>query len=183
MTDVTPNLGGSGTPNAGFANADAPIVVGMTRDGWTFISNHGHVLVCLAADPEVLVRDVAASIGITERAVQQIIGDLERAGVVARVRVGRRNHYLVCRDQQLRHPVESGVTVGEFVDLVQQRERLEAEPPVRLLATGCTGAAARSRVTGRAPATRSSRTCAARACERGAGEPGPASLRPWRASV
>ncbi len=91
----------------------------MSRDGWTFVSNHGHVLVCLAADPEVLVRDVAVNIGITERAVQQIIGDLERAGVVARVRVGRRNHYVVCRDRRMRHPVEQGVTVGEFVDLVQ----------------------------------------------------------------
>ncbi len=142
MMDVTPNLGGPGTPNAAFAYADAPIVVGMTRDGWTFISNHGHVLVCLAADPEVLVRDVAASIGITERAVQQIIGDLERAGVVARVRVGRRNHYLVRRDQQLRHPVEQGVTVGEFVALVQRHgDGIGAEPPLRLLATGSTAAA------------------------------------------
>ena len=115
----------------------------MTRDGWTFITNHGHVLVCLAADPEVLVRDVAASIGITERAVQQIIGDLERAGVVARARVGRRNHYLVCREQRLRHPVESGVTVGQFIDLVRQgRNGTEPEQPSRWLATGSTEASA-----------------------------------------
>ena len=117
----------------------------MTRDGWTFITNHGHVLVCLAADPEVLVRDVAASIGITERAVQQIIGDLERAGVVARARVGRRNHYLVCREQRLRHAVESGVTVGQFVDLVQQGNGTShPEEPVRLRATGSTEASAAS---------------------------------------
>ncbi len=115
----------------------------MTRDGWTFITNHGHVLVCLAADPEVLVRDVAASIGITERAVQQIIGDLERAGVVARARVGRRNHYLVCREQRLRHPVESGVTIGQFVDLVQQgSDSSGTTKPVRLRATGSTEASA-----------------------------------------
>ena len=115
----------------------------MTRDGWTFITNHGHVLVCLAADPEVLVRDVAASIGITERAVQQIIGDLERAGVVARARVGRRNHYLVCREQQLRHPVERGVTTGQFVDLVQHgNDGSEPEQPTRWLATGSTEASA-----------------------------------------
>jgi predicted transcriptional regulator len=91
----------------------------MTRDGWTFVTNHGHVLVCLAADPEVLVRDVAATVGITERAVQQIIGDLVEAGVVAKVRVGRRNHYLVLRERPLRHVVESGVTVGRFVDLMR----------------------------------------------------------------
>lgn len=127
---------------AGFANPDSNIVVRMTRDGWTFISNHGHVLVCLAADPQVLVRDVAVSIGITERAVQQIIGDLERAGVVARVRVGRRNHYVVRRDKQLRHPVEHGVTVGEFVDLVQLHgDGNQVGQPVRLLATGSTEAA------------------------------------------
>jgi hypothetical protein len=115
----------------------------MTRDGWTFITNHGHVLVCLAADPEVLVRDVAASIGITERAVQQIIGDLERAGVVARARVGRRNHYLVCREQQLRHPIERGVTVGQFVDLVHQGAvSSQPEQPVRWLATGSGDASA-----------------------------------------
>ncbi|MFL6154363.1 MAG: winged helix-turn-helix transcriptional regulator [Ornithinibacter sp.] len=109
----------------------------MTRDGWTFLTNHGHVLVCLAADPEVLVRDVAASIGITERAVQQIIGDLERAGVVVRARVGRRNHYLVSGEQRLRHAVESGVTVGQLVDLVQQGGSGSKPPqPVRLLATG-----------------------------------------------
>lgn len=115
----------------------------MTRDGWTFITNHGHVLVCLAADPEVLVRDVATSIGITERAVQQIIGDLERGGVVARARVGRRNHYLVCREQRLRHPVESGVTVGEFLDLIRQgSDSSQLEPPTRLRATGSTEASA-----------------------------------------
>jgi predicted ArsR family transcriptional regulator len=115
----------------------------MTRDGWTFITNHGHVLVCLAADPQVLVRDVAASIGITERAVQQIIGDLERAGVVARARVGRRNHYLVCRERRLRHSVESGVTVGQFVDLVQQGSgSSDPEQPVRLRATGSTDSSA-----------------------------------------
>ena len=115
----------------------------MKRDGWTFISNHGHVLVCLAANPEVLVRDVAMSIGITERAVQQIIGDLERAGVVARMRVGRRNHYLVCREQRLRHPLESAVTTGEFIDLLLRGgEITEAKSPVRLLATGSTEASA-----------------------------------------
>jgi hypothetical protein len=111
----------------------------MTRDGWTFITNHGHVLVCLAADPEVLVRDVAASIGITERAVQQIIGDLERGGVVTRARVGRRNHHLVSREQNLRHPIESRVTVGQFVDLVNQvGAGSEQEQQPRLLATAGT---------------------------------------------
>ncbi|MFK5636073.1 MULTISPECIES: helix-turn-helix transcriptional regulator [unclassified Ornithinimicrobium] len=97
----------------------------MRRDGWTFLTNHGHVLVCLAVNPEALLRDVATSIGITERAVQQIVGDLERAGVLIRLRVGRRNSYVVRRDELFRHPVEGGVTIGDFMDLV---ERARASP-------------------------------------------------------
>ena len=109
----------------------------MKRDGWTFLTNHGHVLVCLAVDPEVLLRDVAASIGITERAVQQIVGDLEQAGVIIRLRVGRRNRYVVRRDEQFRHPVEAGVTIGDFVDLVEEgRACPRRKPPTRALAPG-----------------------------------------------
>jgi len=87
-------------------------------DTWTFLSNHGHVLVCLGQDPEVRVRDVAARVGITERAVQQIIADLEEAGFVTRTRTGRRNHYRVRRAGRFRHPLERRVKVGEFLDLV-----------------------------------------------------------------
>lgn len=90
----------------------------VKRDRWTFLTNHGHVLVCLARDPDVLLRDVATSIGITERCVQQIVSDLERAGVISRSRVGRRNRYLVRREELFRHPLETVVTVGQFVDLV-----------------------------------------------------------------
>lgn len=90
----------------------------VKREGWTFLTNHGHVLVCLAADPNMLLRDVAARIGITERAVQQIVADLEGAGVITRARSGRRNTYDVSRAGTLRHPLESGVTVGEFIDLI-----------------------------------------------------------------
>jgi DNA-binding MarR family transcriptional regulator len=104
-----------------------------SRDGWTFLTNHGHVLVCLAMDPEVLLRDVATTIGITERAVQQIVTDLERAGAIVRLRVGRRNHYIVRRAEEFRHPVEAGVTIGDFVDLVKEgrnyRQRLPRARP------------------------------------------------------
>lgn len=92
----------------------------MTREGWTFLTNHGHVLVCLGRDADVLLRDVAARIGITERAVQQIVADLEAAGVISRSRVGRRNRYVVRRGMEFRHPIESGVTVGDLVDMVEQ---------------------------------------------------------------
>lgn len=100
----------------------------MKRDGWTFLTNHGHVLVCLAQDPDVLLRDVAVSIGITERSVQQIVGDLERAGIIIRMRVGRRNRYVVRREEPFRHPLEVGVTVGEFVDLVEHGSHRSRRP-------------------------------------------------------
>ena len=78
---------------------------------WTFLTNHSHVLVCLWRDPEARLRDVAALVGITERAVQAIVADLEAAGVLTRIRAGRRNHYEIHPDVPLRHPVESGRTV------------------------------------------------------------------------
>ncbi len=92
----------------------------MTRDYWTFLTNHGHVLVCLAADPDVVLRDVATRVGITERTVQQIVTDLELAGVIARVRVGRRNRYVVCSERGFRHTLEADVTLGAFFELVAE---------------------------------------------------------------
>ncbi|MCZ2859856.1 helix-turn-helix transcriptional regulator [Blastococcus sp. VKM Ac-2987] len=86
--------------------------------GWTFLSNHGHVLVSLAADPDVRMRDVAARVGITERAVQMIVGDLEQAGYVIRERVGRRNRYTVVTQGRFRHDLERHVLVGDFLALV-----------------------------------------------------------------
>ena len=100
----------------------------MTRDYWTFLTNHGHVLVCLAADPDMVLRDVATRVGITERAVQQIVRDLELAGVIARVRVGRRNRYVVCSERGFRHTLEADVTLGEFLDLVGGGRRASGLP-------------------------------------------------------
>lgn len=96
----------------------------MGRKGWTFLSNHGHVLVCLADDPDLLVKDIASRVGITERAVQQIVADLEGAEVISKHREGRRNRYVVARDVRFRHPLEAGLRVGDFVDLVRRRPRL-----------------------------------------------------------
>lgn len=88
--------------------------------GWTFLSNHGHVLVSLAVDPEIRMRDVAVRVGITERAVQRIVKDLEEAGYVVRERVGRRNRYVVVSNGRFRHPLEQRVRVGDFLDLVRE---------------------------------------------------------------
>jgi DNA-binding MarR family transcriptional regulator len=88
---------------------------------WTFLSNHTHVLVCLAADPEQTLRDVAAKVGITERAVQRIVADLEAAGVLERGREGRRNRYALHLDARLRHPLEQHCSIGDLLALVVDR--------------------------------------------------------------
>ncbi|MHB8296136.1 MAG: helix-turn-helix transcriptional regulator [Acidimicrobiales bacterium] len=85
---------------------------------WTFLTNHGHVLICIANDPGIRGRDIAARVGITERAAQAIIADLVGAGYVQRARVGRRNQYRVNADRPLRHPVEQPHRVGELLQLL-----------------------------------------------------------------
>jgi DNA-binding MarR family transcriptional regulator len=85
---------------------------------WTFLSNHGHVLVSLARDPDTRTRDVAEAVGITERAVQQIVHDLVEEGYVRKTKVGRRNRYTVVRRAHLRHRQVSRVTLGELLDLL-----------------------------------------------------------------
>jgi DNA-binding MarR family transcriptional regulator len=84
---------------------------------WTFLTNHGHVLVCLAQDPDARVRDVADRVGITERAVRAIVADLVEGGYVRVTKVGRRNRYRVLRRPRLRHPVEAKRSVGALLDL------------------------------------------------------------------
>ncbi len=88
------------------------------RPTWTFLTNHGHVLVCIAGDPGIRGRDIATRVGITERAAQAIIADLVGEGYVNRTRIGRRNHYEINPDQPLRHPVEQPHSVGELLQLV-----------------------------------------------------------------
>ncbi len=90
----------------------------MIHGEWTFLSNYGHVLVCLARDPDTRMRDVADAVGITERAVQQIVHDLVSQGYVEKQKVGRRNRYRVVRSAHFRHDLEHAVSLGAFVDLV-----------------------------------------------------------------
>jgi len=84
---------------------------------WTFLSNHGHILVCVARDPNIRVREIAQAVGITERAVQRILGELEAAGVILRRRNGRRTHYEIDGELPLRHPVEADHTIEELLSL------------------------------------------------------------------
>jgi DNA-binding MarR family transcriptional regulator len=88
------------------------------RTPWTLLSNHGHVLMCIAAAPDTRLRDIAARVGITERSVFAIVDDLEKAGMVRRVKVGRRNTYEIVRSARLRHPIEAEHSVGELIDLL-----------------------------------------------------------------
>lgn len=85
---------------------------------WTFLTNHAHVLLCLAADPEMRLRDVAATVGITERAAQRIVMELEQGGYLERERVGRRNRYRLHPEQPLRHPMDRVHQVGELLDVL-----------------------------------------------------------------
>ena len=88
---------------------------GVARPTWTFLTNHGHVLVCIAEDAGIRGRDIAARVGITERAAQSIIADLVAEGYVTRTRVGRRNQYEIHPDVPFRHPIEGGHAVGELL--------------------------------------------------------------------
>jgi hypothetical protein len=88
------------------------------KPGWTFLTNYGHVLVCVARDPEARLRDISEQVGITERAAQRIVADLVAEGYLRRSRVGRRNRYEVDPRRPLRHPVESGSEVGALLRLV-----------------------------------------------------------------
>jgi DNA-binding transcriptional ArsR family regulator len=96
--------------------------------GWTFLTNHGHVLLCLAATPDVRVRDVAERVGITERATLRILRELEAAGYLTRERQGRRTRYVPLLDRPLRHPVEAALSVGALVDALAPAWTDEGRP-------------------------------------------------------
>ncbi len=87
----------------------------MSSGIWTFLSNHSHVLICIARDADCRVRDIADQVGITERAVQRILAELESEGFVHHERVGRRNRYSVNLDGELRHELEAGVSLRQLL--------------------------------------------------------------------
>ena len=82
---------------------------------WTFLSNHGHVLVQVAKNPDIRVKEIAAAVGITERAAQGIVSDLVAGGFVIAQKAGRRNTYAISADAHLKHPAESKLTLAEFL--------------------------------------------------------------------
>jgi hypothetical protein len=91
------------------------------RDGaWTLLTGHGHVLVEIARNPRARIRDIADVAGLTERAVQAIVADLEAAGYLTRTRAGRRTVYTVDRNMLFRHPAQEGLRIGPFLALLTE---------------------------------------------------------------
>lgn len=90
---------------------------------WTFLSNHAHVLLCIAQDPDLTIRALSDQVGITERAVQRILSELQQAGYVDKRRSGRRNRYVVDGDRPLRHPLEAHQSIGALIGLITRRPR------------------------------------------------------------
>lgn len=82
---------------------------------WTFLTNHAHVLLCVSENSTVRLRDIAEKVGITERAAQRIVGELEEAGYLQRVREGRRNSYELNTGLQMRHPLDSEHRISELL--------------------------------------------------------------------
>lgn len=95
---------------------------------WTFLTNHARVLILIAETVGIRLRDVAEQVGITERATQRIVAELEAAGYLTHEKVGRRNHYHLRPDVHLRHPLEHDVEVGRLLDVFVDRSVLQNQP-------------------------------------------------------
>jgi len=98
----------------------------VDRPPWVFLSNHGYVLLVVAEEPTARVRDIAAAVGITERAAMRIVRELVVDGYLDSHRVGRRNVYRVNEDATLRHPTWCGRRVRDLLELVHPRAGIEA---------------------------------------------------------
>lgn len=85
---------------------------------WTFLTNHAHVLAVLDSEPDIVLRKVAVMVGITERAVQRIIHELEEDGFIEREKIGRQNRYRVIASKALRHPIEAHRSIGDLLNLI-----------------------------------------------------------------
>jgi predicted transcriptional regulator len=90
-------------------------------ENWTFLTNYGHVLLCIAADPSIRLKEVAELVGITERSAQRIVADLVAEGYLEQSKAGRRNVYEIRLDLPMRHPVERENEIGTLVKLLGSR--------------------------------------------------------------
>ena len=93
--------------------------LGPEVPSWTFLTNHGHVLIAISRDGDLRQRDISNLVGITPGAVQRILDDLEEGGYIRREKVGRRNRYQLVTDIPLRHPLERNHTVHELLSALE----------------------------------------------------------------
>jgi DNA-binding IscR family transcriptional regulator len=87
-------------------------------EGWSFLTNHGRVLLCIAHDPGVRLRDIAASVGITERSASAIVTGLAAAGYAVKQKDGRRNRYQIQAHMPLPEPTSQQLAIGEVLALL-----------------------------------------------------------------
>lgn len=99
---------------------------------WSFLTNHARVLLCIAEDPAVRLREIGEHVGITERAAYRIVNELVGAGYVSRKRSGRRNHYTVHRDLPLPDRISRTQPLGELLEILAPQDRASAQPPAIL---------------------------------------------------
>ena len=90
----------------------------VPEPSWTFLTNHAHVLLAISAESQIRIRDIAAQVGITERAAHRIVSDLEVAGYLKVSKIGRRNEYSVVRNLPLRHPAERHHRIGDLLKIL-----------------------------------------------------------------
>jgi len=103
----------------------------ISMSNWTIFSNHGHVLFCLARNSDYRLRDVATDVGLTERAVQKIVRDLQDHGMIIVSKHGRRNRYRIDKTKTLRHSLEAHCTLGVLVNLIANESSVDTVQTVQ----------------------------------------------------
>ena len=91
-------------------------------NSWHFLTNHAQVLLCIESNPDARMRDIAETVGVTERAAQRITNDLVEAGYLTRERIGRRNRYRINRKARMRHPAQREHPIGELLGLLSSED-------------------------------------------------------------
>ncbi len=114
-----PEAQGPPTTQNAYDRAMALLDLGTPRHGWTFLTNHAHVLIAISRNGELRQRDISQVVGITQGAVQRILDDLQEGGYIKRERVGRRNRYEIVSGIPLRHPLEENHTIDELLTTLE----------------------------------------------------------------
>jgi predicted HTH transcriptional regulator len=113
------------------SSTQEPETTERSTGAWAFLTNHAHVLVCIARDPQSRARDIAEQIGITERATQRILADLIADGYVKRTKMGRRNHYTIDVGRHLRHALFRELSVGPLLEVLSRDGQPKSRPTQR----------------------------------------------------